>query len=196
MQKFVILGALVALFFLSTPATRAQNADEVEKLRRENQLLRKEVELLKKEIELLKKEARAKPDGAEGPKTGTQSRTKASQGGVDYELVKCVRDPRNPTRVTFTFSAQCELGDRVLAGGPGEFRAFFLKLTARGGEALDGKVKLGPRGLVRLTKGIPSKFQLTYADVDKEITEFDEVELGESNFGREVKFYKIKIESK
>ena len=36
MQKVVIFGALTALFCLSMPATRAQNADEVEKLRREN----------------------------------------------------------------------------------------------------------------------------------------------------------------
>ena len=62
MQKVVILGALTALFFLFTPATRAQDADEVAKLRREN-------ELLKKEIELLKKGAKAQPDGAGGPKT-------------------------------------------------------------------------------------------------------------------------------
>ena len=65
MQKVVIFGALTALFFLFTPATRAQDADEVAKLRREN-------ELLKKEIELLKKEAKAQPDGAGGPKTGAK----------------------------------------------------------------------------------------------------------------------------
>ena len=58
MQKVVILGALAALFFLFTPATRAQDADEVAKLRREN--------------ELLKKEAKAEPDGAGGPKTGAK----------------------------------------------------------------------------------------------------------------------------
>src|SRR5207244_10360175 len=56
MQKVVIFGALTALFFLFTPATRAQDADEVAKLRRE--------------IELLKKAAKAQPDGAGGPKTG------------------------------------------------------------------------------------------------------------------------------
>ena len=65
MQKVVIFGALTALFFLFTPATRAQDADEVAKLRREN-------ELLKKEIELLKKEAKAQPGGAGGPKTGAK----------------------------------------------------------------------------------------------------------------------------
>jgi hypothetical protein len=72
MQKVVIFGALTALFFLFTPATRAQDADEVAKLRRENELLKKENELLKKEIELLKKEAKAQPDGAGGPKTGAK----------------------------------------------------------------------------------------------------------------------------
>src|SRR5262245_54077586 len=102
MQKVVIPGALAALFFLSTPATRAQDAEEVGRLRREIELLRKENELLKREIELLKKEARAKPDGGGGPKPGAKSRTKASNGGVDYELVRCVRNPSNPKRVIFT----------------------------------------------------------------------------------------------
>src|SRR5258707_8561114 len=62
MRKVVIFGALTALFFLFTPATRAQDADEVAKLRTEN-------ELLKKQLELLKKEAKAQPDGARDPKT-------------------------------------------------------------------------------------------------------------------------------
>ncbi len=59
MQKVAIFGALTALFFLFTPAARAQNAADVERLRKENELLKKEVELLKKEIEQLKKEAKA-----------------------------------------------------------------------------------------------------------------------------------------
>src|SRR2546430_12702681 len=78
MQKVVIFGALTALFFLFTPATRAQDADAVAKLRRENELLKKEIELLKEEIELLKKAAKAQPDGAGGPKTGAK----------DLELLK------------------------------------------------------------------------------------------------------------
>jgi hypothetical protein len=196
MQKVVIFGALTALFFLFTPAARAQNADEVERLWRENELLKKENELLKKEIELLKREAGARLDGAGGTKTGARSRTKASRGGVEYELVKCARSRTHPTRVIFTFSAQCDREDVALGGGPSEFRSFFLNITVRGGEALKGKVKDGPPSLVRLTKGVPSKFRLTYAEVDEDITEFDEVELGESNFGREVKFYNIKIEAK
>jgi uncharacterized protein (TIGR03067 family) len=72
MQKVVIFGALTAMFFLFMPATRAQDADEVAKLRRDNERLKKEIELLKKEIELLKKEAKAQPDGAGGPKTGAK----------------------------------------------------------------------------------------------------------------------------
>jgi uncharacterized protein (TIGR03067 family) len=72
MQKVVIFGALTALFFLFTTATRAQDADEVAKLRRENELLKKEIELLKKEIELLKKQAKAQPDGTGGPKIGAK----------------------------------------------------------------------------------------------------------------------------
>ena len=65
MQKVVIFGAL---FFLFTPATGAQDAEEVAKLRKENELLRKEIDLLKKEIEVLKK-ARVQPEGAGDSKT-------------------------------------------------------------------------------------------------------------------------------
>lgn len=192
MQKVVFVGALTALIFLSTPSGRAQQADEIDRLRKENELLKKEIELLKKEIELLKKEA--KTGGAE-EKAGPQARTKASRGGVDFELVKCVRNSADPTKVTFTFSAQCDMEDRVIGGG-NELRAYFLNITARNGEALKGKVKEGPPKPVQLTRGVPSKFQVTYAGVDENITTLDEVELVEGNFGREVKFYNIKVESK
>jgi uncharacterized protein (TIGR03067 family) len=72
MQKVVIFGALTALFFLFTPAAQAQDADEVAKLRRENEQLKKQIELLRKEIELLKKGIKAQPDGADGTKTGAK----------------------------------------------------------------------------------------------------------------------------
>src|SRR5262245_7212210 len=145
MQKVVIFGALAALFFLSTPAARAQNANEVEKLRRENELLKKENELLKKENELLKrenellkKEAKAEPGGATGSKAGAKSVTKASRGGVDFEILKCVRDSSDPTKVTFTFSSQCNMENRVIGGGNG-LRAYKLNITVRG-KALKGRV--------------------------------------------------------
>jgi uncharacterized protein (TIGR03067 family) len=68
MQKVVISIALTSLFLLFTPATRAQDAEEVANLRKQNELLKKEVELLKKEIELLKKDAKAQPVVAGGDK--------------------------------------------------------------------------------------------------------------------------------
>jgi RNA polymerase sigma factor (sigma-70 family) len=49
-------------------AINAQDADEVAKLRRENELLKKEIELLKKEIEVLKKGAKFQPDAAVDPR--------------------------------------------------------------------------------------------------------------------------------
>jgi uncharacterized protein (TIGR03067 family) len=73
MQKVVIFGALTALFFLFTPAIRAQDAEEVAKLRKENELLKKQIELLKKEIELLKKQATPQAEGA---------------GAKEFELLK------------------------------------------------------------------------------------------------------------
>ena len=72
MQKVVIFGALTALFFLFTPTTQAQDADEVAKLRMENEQLKKQIEQLKKQIEQLKKEAKAQPAGAGGPKIGAK----------------------------------------------------------------------------------------------------------------------------
>lgn len=72
MQKVVIISLLAALFFRFSPAARAQDAEEVAKLRKENELLKKEVELLKKEIDLLKKEAKAQPDGTGSPKPGAK----------------------------------------------------------------------------------------------------------------------------
>src|SRR5437660_322248 len=100
MQKVAIFGALTALFFLLMPATRAQDADEVEKLRRENGLLKKENERLKKEIVLMKTEAKPQSDAGGGRKNGAPPRTKAVVGNIEYELVKCVRNPKARTRVT------------------------------------------------------------------------------------------------
>src|SRR5262245_52904855 len=72
MQKVVIFGALTALFVLFTPATRAQDADEVAKLRTENEKLKKQIEQLIKQIDQLKKEAKSQPNGADGPKAGAK----------------------------------------------------------------------------------------------------------------------------
>jgi uncharacterized protein (TIGR03067 family) len=49
-------------------AIQAQDADEIAKLRKENELLKKQIEVLKKEIEVLKKGAKAQPDAAVDPK--------------------------------------------------------------------------------------------------------------------------------
>jgi hypothetical protein len=198
MQKVVIFGVLGALFFLPTPATRAQDSDEVAKLRRENELLKKEIELLKKEVELLKKEAKAKPEGAGDPKTEEKPRTKATElGFVEYELVKCVRDPKVRTRVTFSFAVRDEFGKanvETVHGCKG------MTLTTSGGKALEGKVVYVSNNMVRLTKGEWSKFQVTYEGVDEDTTSFEEVGLTMgSQFGiprAALNFYRIKIEPK
>lgn len=62
-MRLALTATLAMMLTMAGPTARAQDADEVAKLRTENELLKKENELLKKEIELLKKEAAAKPDG-------------------------------------------------------------------------------------------------------------------------------------
>lgn len=72
MRKVVIFAALTALLFLFTPINVAQDADEVVKLRRENDLLKKQIELLKHEIELLKKESNAQSERTGSSKAGAR----------------------------------------------------------------------------------------------------------------------------
>jgi hypothetical protein len=194
MVKFAMSGALVVILTLATTMARAQNSDEVARLRRENELLKKENELLKKEIELLKKEPKSKPDD---PKTDSKPpRTKATElGSVEYELIKCARDPKKSTRVTFTFAVLDEKGAvQTVHGCKG------LTLTTSDGKTVDGKIVKVSDEMVTLTKGEVSKFQVTYDGVDENVSSFDEVGLTMgSPFGiprSPLKFYRIKIEPK
>jgi hypothetical protein len=197
MQKFVILSILGGLFFLLPTATRGQDSGESVRLRRENELLKKEIELLKKEVELLKKEAKGNPAGAEDPKN-EKPRTKAVEfGSVEYELVKCVRDPKSRTRVIFSFSVQNEFGkgDVQTVHGCKE-----LTLTTEDGTVLDGKVVHVSNNMVMLTKGEKSRFQVIYDGVDRDITSFDEVSLTMGAVlgipRSPLHFYRIKIQPK
>jgi hypothetical protein len=197
MVKLAMSGALVAMLTLVTTVARAQDPDEVARLRRENELLKKENELLKKEIELLKKEAKAKLDAAKDPKTEEKPpRTKAYEfGSVEYELVKCARDPKNRTRVTFTFAVLDEKGIVQTVHG-----CKVLTLTTSDGKTLDGRIVTVSDEMVRLTKGEVSKFQVTYAGVAESVTSFEEVGLtmgAPLGIPRSpLKFYRIKIEPK
>jgi hypothetical protein len=84
--------------------------------------------------------------------------------------------------------------NRVIGGG-NELRAYNLNITVRG-KALKGRMTEGPPAPIMLTRGEPSNFRITYEGVDEGMTELSEVELVEGNFGREVKFYRIKVEAK
>jgi hypothetical protein len=196
MQKFVILGALTALFFLFAPATQAQNAEEVERLRRENEQLKKENEQLKKENEQLKQRSKSEPDGA-SPKTGAKTVTKASLVDIDFELVKCVRDPKNPQKVIFTISAQCDSRDVEVPFTGGGFSTPMVILTARGGEELKNGQMLNTPSKVKLTRKVPTNFQLTYDGVDEDITQLDTVVVTTTgNRGIKITFHNIPLKSK
>lgn len=84
MQKLIIVGAFTALFLVFTPAIRAQNSDEVERLRRQNELLKNENELLKKQIEQIKKDAQAKQSE---PKE-TRTKEEQAKDSKDLESLK------------------------------------------------------------------------------------------------------------
>ncbi len=158
-----------------TPEGVKQLKAEIENLRKQVSNLEKENELLKREIELMKKEAEAKPDAAKNLKTEEKPRTKATElGFVEYELVKCVRDPKVRNRVTFSFAVRDEFWKanvETVHGCKG------LTLTTGDGKALDGKVVYVSNSNVRLTKGEVSKFQVTYDGVDEDMTSIEEVGL-------------------
>lgn len=82
MMKLALSSALAAMLIPGLSAARAQDTDELAKLRAQIELLKKENELLKKEIELLKKEAKAKPDGAGGSKAGARSLSELLPAGT------------------------------------------------------------------------------------------------------------------
>ena len=198
MQKVVNFGALGLLFFLLTPATWAQDSEEVAKFRRENELLKKEVELLKKEVELLKKESKANSDGSRDSKSEEKPRTKDVEFGfVEYELVKCVRDRKVRNRVTFLFAVRDEFWKANVQTVHG---CKALSLTTGDGRPLEGKVVYVSNENVQLTKGEWSKFQVSYDGVDGDINSFEEVTLtmgSQFGFARSpLKFYRIKIEPK
>jgi hypothetical protein len=200
----------------AAPNADAQTTDdtarlkaEIESLRKQVSNLEKENDLLKREIELMKREAKSKPDKVGAPGTDAKPRTTATEqvgGGyvVDWELLECVRDPKKPTRVSFTFAARFDKermenkGKLSRVDNVGVCKK--VTLTNSDGKELDGKVADGPTSVVALSEGERSKFQVTFEGVDAEITEFDEVGLamgGPLGFPRlPVKFYRIKIESK
>ena len=194
MQKVVIFGAFTTLFFLFTPATRAQNADEVERLRREIEQLKKENEQLKKENEQLKQQSKSDSNGA-SPKTGAKSVTKASIVDMEFELIKCVRDAKNPQAVIFTISARCDARDAEVpfttVGTP------FVILTVRGGEQLKNGQMLNSPGKVKLTRKVTTNFQLTYDGVDEDITQLDTVIVTTTaNRNIRISFHNIPLKSK
>ena len=132
MMKLALSGALAVMLIFAAQAARAQDADEVVKLRaqveqlqKENELLKKENELLKKEIELQKQAAKAKPDGAKGGKAGAlsdlvtegtvlQGTFRANQGGGRGELTLTVTE-RDGKKVKATSTLR-QLQDNVEVG--------------------------------------------------------------------------------
>jgi hypothetical protein len=210
MQKFVIFGALTALFFVFTPSSREQDSGDVERLRKdnellkkENELLKKEIELLKRDIELLKKGPQAQSDAAQDPDTEKREpRTKvtmkvdraAGSGDVQVELVKCVRG-EEPTLVTFTFVARW-LAGRLRGEAIGLGGARVAVLVTADGQRVDGRATTF-EGSIQLTREEPAKFQVSYTGVGPDVKEFAQVRLafGVGLATTKIMFNNIKIET-
>ncbi len=138
MQKVVIVGALTALFFLFTPAARAQDADEVAKLRKENEQLKKEIELLKKENELLKK-AKAQPDGAADPKIAKELELLKGTWNIDSQDFGDKSLPKELMKgYKFVFA-----GNKLTWEGAIGMMSRMGKITARDG-AFPCEIKIDP----------------------------------------------------
>lgn len=203
MRSLILMAAFLMSATGVVSSAHAQDRDDPKQLRAEIDTLRKQVlilekenELLRREIELMKRETSAKPGPDADPKGGDKPRTKARElGSVEYELVRCARNPRERGRVTFTFAVRDEKGNVQTVHGCKD-----LTLTSGDGEVVDGRVVSVSKEMVMLTKGEWSRFQVTYDGVGPEITTFDEVELtmgAPLGFPRApLKFHRIQIEPK
>lgn len=186
----------------------AQGPDEVKRLKAELELLRrqlkaaeKEIELQKREISLLKKEAKTTSEAAEDERAKEKSSPKDKLGDVEFELIRCVRDPKTRTRVAFTIGMKCDnrIIDYFLA-------PYQLALFDGDGAALDIKVVKGPtltrdffdtpRYKVKLPKGELIKYQIIIDGVKEGLSLLDRVELTQPPRGLvidKVVFKRIKI---
>ncbi len=202
MRQLLMTGVLVLAAMGLVSKANAQVQDEsrlkaeVENLRKQVRNLEKENELLKREIELMKKEGKGSAVAVDDSTDEEKPRKTAIElGSVEYELVKCVRDPKIRDRVTFSFAVKCDNGAVQTVHGCKQ-----LTLSTSNGEVVDGKIASVSKDMVMLTKGKTSKFQVTYQGVDPKITSFDEVALtmgSQLGFPRlPISFFEIKIEPK
>lgn len=197
-----LLVAFVLACFSGAHAQEESAEDlraEVEALREKLELLEKENELLRREIELMKREAQADPAGSDAPgseEPGSEEkpRTKARElGSVDYELLKCARNPKDRSKIVFTFAVRCDNGRVQTVHG---CRA--MTLTLADGSVLEGEVVHVSNEMVMLTKGETTRFQVVYGDVDEDVTLIDDVAMtmgAPLGFPRSpIHFYRIKIQ--
>jgi hypothetical protein len=132
-------------------------------------------------------------DAKGDPKSARGAVTKATVDGVDYEIIKCVR---NGTKVTFEIILLCENGDKDVGGGA---RNYDVYLTASDGTSVKpGLVETLPKGRITLREGVKLKLQITKHNVPSDITEFGSVVLAANGDtpDKNVVFKKIAITKK
>jgi hypothetical protein len=202
--------ALVLTATAVVTSAPADDAADIQLLKAKVEALEAKLEAAQLKIEKLQKEnEELKAAGAKAAKpsdadTGeTPANLKATLNGVEYELLKCVRDPEKRTRVAFTFGLKSEEG---LAS---HFAPHQLSLTDGDGAAIDIKLAKGPtlkgdafgvpRADFSLPKGQVIKFQIIVDGVKEGVTTIDRVDLTAPARGfviDRVTFTSVKVASK
>jgi uncharacterized protein (TIGR03067 family) len=140
------------------PAAPAQDADEVAKLRKENELLKKENELLKKQIKQLKKGANAQPDGATDPKIAKELELLKGTWNIDSQEFGDKSLPKEVmTGYKFVFA-----GNKLTWEGAIGMMSRMGKITARDGAfPCEIKIELGKE---------PKQIDITLHDKQRDLT--------------------------
>lgn len=116
----------------------------------------------------------------EEERSGAKAKAKLGDD-VEYELIKCVRDPKKLNQVEFTFCLKSEAGNRM------HMAPHQLSLTDSEGAAINAKVVSSPRlqgdfmGTQRLIFNLPKgqevRFQVSVTGIKEDVTSIQRVEL-------------------
>jgi len=170
MRRILILIALTGGIFAAPQLSRAQDSDELKKLKDKVQSLEMKLELLQKEIESLKKEkeaGRTSSGTTDKPIDKPAGKATAKNNGVEYVVEKVVR---KDTSVMLEITGTSSKEDVSIAIHSVE------AVDADGNTFKNGD--LPAFGIqVKLREGIKTKFEVELRNVPAQTTEFKIVEI-------------------